>query len=126
MKSFLPAVLLTASAFAQQIVSPEVHADNLSHIDRFAWIGAFSSGGLNTNYTVQFPGLDEEANGRLRLLWIAGGKEDRLVENNQRFVEWLKSKNVRHIWTETPGAHSFRVWRRYLAEFAPLLLQEQK
>ena len=32
----------------------------------------------------------------------------------------------RLAWVPTPGQHSFRVWRRYLAEFVPLLFQEQK
>jgi hypothetical protein len=27
---------------------------------------------------------------------------------------------------ETPGAHTWRVWRRYLADFAPLLFQEKQ
>jgi len=95
----------------------------LTALDQFAWIGAFSSGGLNTNYAEQFPNLDAKANDRLRLLWISCGKDDRLVEPNRAFVEWLKSKDIRLTWTEVPGMHSFRVWRRNLAEFAPLLFR---
>jgi enterochelin esterase-like enzyme len=93
--------------------------------DRFAWVGAFSSGGLSTNYPAQYPQLDEKANQRLRLLWIACGTEDRLSESNRQFTHWLHSKNVKYTWVETPGAHSFRVWRRYLSEFAPLLFREK-
>jgi S-formylglutathione hydrolase FrmB len=33
---------------------------------------------------------------------------------------------VRYTWVETAGTHSFRVWRRYLAEFVPLLFQGKK
>ena len=98
----------------------------LNHLDRFAWIGAFSSGGLNTNFPVQFPALNARANDKLRLLWIGCGKEDRLIESNKQFCDWLKSQNVRYTWVESPGVHSFRVWRRNLAEFAPLLFQEKK
>jgi enterochelin esterase family protein len=98
----------------------------LNNLDRFAWIGAFSSGGLNTNYAAQFPTLDAQADKQLRLLWIACGKDDRLVENNQKFVDWLNSKGLRPTWIETPGEHSFRVWRRNLAAFAPLLFQDRK
>jgi len=98
----------------------------LNALDRFAWIGAFSSGGLTTNYSAQFPRLDEKANRQLRLLWIACGREDRLIEGNQQFLRWLDSQRVRYTWEETPGAHSFRVWRRYLADFAPQLFQEKK
>ncbi len=95
----------------------------LTTLDRFAWIGAFSSGGVNTNYAEQFPNLDANANDRLRLLWISCGKDDGLFEPNRAFVEWLKSKDIRHTWTEVPGAHSWRVWRRNLADFAPLLFR---
>ncbi len=97
----------------------------LNALDRFAAIGAFSSGGLNTNFPSQFPALDEKANGRLRLLWIACGEQDGLLSANQQLVDWLKSKGVRHTWVPTPGQHSFRVWRKYLAQFAPLLFQEK-
>lgn len=93
----------------------------LNALDRFAWIGAFSSGGLGEDLDATFPGLDAKANEKLRLLWIACGTEDRLLEGNRKFREWLNSKQVRHTWTETPGAHTWMVWRRYLAEFVPLL-----
>jgi enterochelin esterase family protein len=93
----------------------------LNHLDRFAWIGAFSSGGLDTNFSAAFPALDAAAGQRLRLLWISCGKDDRLVEPNRRFVQWLGSKGLHCVWTEVPGEHSWRVWRRNLAAFAPLL-----
>jgi enterochelin esterase family protein len=98
----------------------------LNALDRFAWIGAFSSGGLNTNYSAQFPHLDEKANRQLRLLWLACGKDDRLISSNQQFNEWLTSKKINYTWQESAGGHNFRVWRRYLGEFAPLLFQERK
>jgi enterochelin esterase-like enzyme len=98
----------------------------LNHLDRFAWIGAFSSGGLTTNFAAQFPTLDAKANDQLRLLWIACGRDDRLIAGNQQLCEWFKSKGIRYTWVESPGTHSFRVWRRYLAEFTPLLFQETK
>lgn len=98
----------------------------LNHLDRFAWVGAFSSGGLNTNYPAQFPAVNAKAHDQLRLLWIGCGREDGLIKPNQQFCDWLKSQDVRYTWVETPGNHSFRVWRRYLAEFAPLLFQDKK
>jgi Enterochelin esterase and related enzymes len=98
----------------------------LNNLDRFAWIGAFSSGGVSTNYLSQFPHLDKKANEKIRLLWIGCGKEDGLFAGNKKFEEWLTSEGVKHIWKESPGAHSWRVWRRYLAEFTPLLFQDKK
>ncbi len=96
----------------------------LNNLDRFAWIGAFSSGGLNTNFPAAFPALDASANPRLRQLWISCGKDDDLVETNRLFVHWLEAKGVHCTWTEVPGVHSWRVWRRNLASFAPLLFRQ--
>ena len=69
------------------------------------------------------PALDAKAGKQLRLLWISCGKEDGLLEGNQKLVEWLNLKGVHPLWTETPGEHSFRVWRRNLASFTPLLFR---
>ncbi len=95
----------------------------LNDLDRFAWIGAFSSGGLDTNFAKTFPNVDAKANDNLRLLWISCGKDDGLLKPNQEFVQWLDSEGVRHTWTEVPGVHSWRVWRRNLAAFTPLLFR---
>jgi enterochelin esterase family protein len=91
--------------------------------DRFAWIGAFSSGGLPQDFAGPFSTVNESLNSRVRLLWIGCGRQDGLVGINQKLVEWLKSRNVKLTWVETPGTHSFTLWRRYLAEFTPLLFQ---
>ncbi len=95
----------------------------LNSLDIFAWVGAFSSGGLSDDYNTAFPKLDSKADAQLRLLWIACGKEDRLIEGNRKFLDWLKSKGIHYTWVETPGAHTWMVWRRYLTEFAPLLFR---
>jgi enterochelin esterase family protein len=98
----------------------------LNNLDRFAWVGAFSSGGLRTDLASQFPALDDKANRQLRLLWIGCGKEDGLLATNKKFDEWLASKGIKHSWEESSGAHSWRVWRRNLAQFVPLLFREEK
>ncbi len=97
----------------------------LNNLDRFAWVGAFSSGGLSDDYAKDFPGLDASANSQLRVLWIACGKEDRLLEFNQKLRAWLESKGVHFTPIETPGMHTWMVWRRNLANFAPLLFQSK-
>jgi enterochelin esterase-like enzyme len=97
----------------------------LNHPDRFAWIGAFSSGGLNPDLAAAFPSLGKSANAKLRLLWIACGRDDGLIRWNQKIDQWLTAQSVGHVWHPTPGIHSFTVWRRYLAEFAPLLFQDR-
>jgi enterochelin esterase-like enzyme len=96
----------------------------LNNLDRFAWIGAFSSGGLDEDYAKSFPELDAKANSQLRLLWIACGTEDFLIGSNRKFRAWLDSKGVHYTNIETPGMHTWMVWRRNLANFAPLLFQK--
>lgn len=97
----------------------------LNALNRFAWIGAFSSGGLSEDFNAAFPALDSKANAQLRLLWIACGKDDRLIALNRKFLDWLKSRQIRHTWIETPGVHAWMVWRRNLADFASLLFQQK-
>jgi len=98
----------------------------LNALDQFAWVGSFSAGGLSDNLAATFPGLDNQANGKFRLLWVACGTEDGLITNNRKLHDWLKSKEVRHVNVETPGGHTWMVWRRNLATFTPMLFQERR
>jgi enterochelin esterase-like enzyme len=95
----------------------------LNAIDKFAWIGAFSAGGFPEDLAQDFPSLNADAAQRLRLLWIACGTEDRLIAPNRNLRTWLKSRGVPVKEIETPGAHTWMVWRRNLAEFASLLFR---
>ncbi len=95
----------------------------LNNLDKFAWVGSFSSGGMPDDFEKDFPGLDAKANHQLKLLWIACGTEDRLITANRNLREWLKTKGIQHTDIETPGMHTWLVWRRNLAEFAGLLFR---
>ncbi len=95
----------------------------LNHLDQFAWVGAFSSGGLPEQFESKFPNLDDKANKQLKLLWIACGTDDGLIKINRQFREWLKTKNINHTDIETPGAHTWMVWRRNLTDLTPLLFR---
>ncbi len=95
----------------------------LNHLDKFAWIGSFSSGGIPDEFEKDFPGLDAKANQQIRLLWVACGTEDHLITVNRKFREWLRTKGIQHVDIETPGMHTWMVWRRNLAEFATLLFR---
>jgi len=91
----------------------------LGHLDRFAWVGAFSSGGSRPDLS----SLGKDANAQLRLLWIACGRDDGLFATNQKLHDLLAANGVNHVWHPTPGIHNFPVWRRNLAEFVPLLFR---
>ena len=95
----------------------------LNTLDRFAWIGAFSSGGITPEFDKEFPALNSQSNQQIRLLWIACGTDDHLIDINRNFRAWLASKSIKHVDIETPGAHTWMVWRRNLTDFAPLLFR---
>jgi len=96
----------------------------LNHLDLFAWVGGFSSFLRNPETTIAKALADAKGtNEKLKLLWIACGKDDRLVEQAQQMSALLKQKDIRHEFLATAGNHSWPVWRRYLADFAPLLFR---
>ena len=90
--------------------------------DRFAWVGAFSSA-VPDDPDAAFPGLDANTKPPLRLLWIACGTDDFLTAANRKFWDWLQARQVPFTKIETPGGHTWPVWRRNLAHFAPLLFR---
>lgn len=95
----------------------------LNHLDKFAWVGGFSAS-VPSKETVASTLADADAtNRKLKLLWIACGKNDFLLQRNETFIALLKENNLRHEWQLTEGDHSWPVWRKYLAMFAPKLFQ---
>jgi enterochelin esterase-like enzyme len=100
----------------------------LNHTDDFAWIGAFSAGGIGSdNFAPLFPAITPQTGAqvqaKLKLLWIACGTEDGLNTPNQKFIAWLESNGMQPTAIHTPGMHAWMVWRNNLSHFAPLLFQ---
>lgn len=96
----------------------------LNFPERFLYVGAFSSGGLPSEFGDFLPKIAEVHQHPFRVLWIACGVDDRLIGINRQFTAWLKQKEVPHQFVETGGAHTWMVWRRNLATFAPMLFQK--
>ena len=97
----------------------------LNHLDRFAWVGAMSAAVPETNALSAVLDDPKGTNRKLKLLWIAIGKDDFLLKRNQDFHALLEGKGVNHTFKITEGNHSWPVWRKYLAEFAPLVFQNK-
>jgi enterochelin esterase-like enzyme len=95
----------------------------LNTLNKFGWIGAFSFGGLTEEFDKEFPALDSKSAAQLHALWIACGTDDRLIEINRKFRAWLATKSIKHTDIETPGYHTWMVWRRNLTEFTSLLFR---
>lgn len=98
----------------------------LTRLDLFAWVAGFSAAIMGDDFAQRFPILadPEKANRELRLLWIGCGRDDKLVEPARAMVKVLAEKQIRHTFRESAGTHSWRVWRLYLSEVAPLLFRE--
>jgi enterochelin esterase family protein len=94
----------------------------LNHLDRFAWIGSFSGAAEEAALKAALDHASE-TNGKLKLLWIACGRNDSLLSRNKALVAALEKSGIQHDWRETDGDHSWPVWRRYLTEFAPRLFK---
>jgi enterochelin esterase-like enzyme len=93
----------------------------LNNLDKFGWIGAFSTGGITEEFDKEFPAVNTKSTENLHLLWIACGTDDRLIDINRKVRAWLATKNVKHVDIETPGYHTWMVWRRNLTEFSSLI-----
>jgi enterochelin esterase-like enzyme len=98
----------------------------LNHPERFAWVGGFSAAVFEPKTAIAAALADPKAtDSALRLVWIACGKDDRLVENARQFSAALEEDGIRHEFHTTEGGHSWPVWRRYLEAFVPLLFVEK-
>lgn len=94
----------------------------LGNLGKFAWIGGFSSA-PNTKKPEELVPDPGEAKKNLKLLWISCGDSDRLISFSQRTHDYLKEKNVPHIYYIEPGVHDFKVWKNDLYLFSQLLFK---
>jgi enterochelin esterase family protein len=121
----------------------------LPNLERFAYVGVFSSGLLNvfarqprgagappssTPATITPAGEawikqnqakldDANLKKGLKLLWVGIGKEDFLLSTSRSTVELLKQHGYVPVTRESEGGHTWINWRNYLIEFAPQLFQ---
>jgi enterochelin esterase family protein len=111
------------------------------HLATFAYMGVYSSGATLGGGRGPAPGaapaspppsweavhLADLDNASLKtgtkLLWLATGVDDRLIANTRTTVDLLKKHGFQPEFKETPGAHTWLVWRDYLREFAPRLFR---
>ena len=96
----------------------------LHHTDKFAYVGGFSAAVHREAFIKSLPVLTPKAT-NLKLLWVACGTGDGLIEANRNLVKYLKSQDMPVTAIETTGLHTWPVWRENLANFAPLLFQSK-
>lgn len=96
-----------------------------NHLDRFAWIGAFSPA-PNTKTPDQLFPDPQEAAALLRLLWLSCGDQDDLKHLSERTHAYLAEHGVPHIWFEESGGHDWFVWKNDLYHFSQRLFKVAK
>jgi enterochelin esterase-like enzyme len=97
----------------------------------FSYCGVFSSGWIlpmqssiaDAQYDFMKKNVDL-INHNLRLFWIAmGGEEDIAYRNCQTMLSKFKELNIKFVYYEYPGGHTWPVWRNALYNFASLLFK---
>src|SRR5690606_14075559 len=89
----------------------------LANLDKFAWVGGFSSA-PNTKRGKELLANPEEAKKKLKLLWISCGDNDGLLNVSKSAHEYLENHKVPHIYYIEPGNHDFKVWKNDLYMFS--------
>jgi enterochelin esterase family protein len=125
----------------------------IPNLDKFAYLGVFSSGLLGVfpagggrgargegapatppaqpaepdrTWEKQYAAqLDNPALKKgLKLFWFSTGTDDRLIDNSKATVELFKQHGFSPVFQPSPGGHTWINWRNYLDEFAPQLFQQ--
>ena len=94
----------------------------LGNLDKFAWVGGFSSAPNTKMPEVLVPDA-EKAKKMLKLLWISCGASDGLLNFSKRTHDYLVEKDVPHIYYIEPGVHDFKVWKNGLYMFSQLIFK---
>jgi len=92
----------------------------LGNLDKFAWIGGFSSA-PNTKMPDQLLPNPDVAKDKIKLLWISCGDEDGLLKISERTRDYMAEHKVPHIFYKEPGKHDFKVWKNDLYQFSQLV-----
>jgi enterochelin esterase-like enzyme len=94
----------------------------LGNLDKFAWVGGFSSA-PNTKKPEELVPNPEEARKQLKLLWISCGDNDGLITFSKRTHDYLYENRVPHVYYIEPGVHDFKVWKNGLYMFSQFLFK---
>lgn len=88
----------------------------LGNLDRFAWVGGFSSA-PNTKPPAQLVPDPAAARTSLELLWLSCGNKDGLIRISQGVHAYLKQKDVPHVWNVDSHGHDGAHWTNNLYYF---------
>jgi enterochelin esterase-like enzyme len=81
----------------------------LSHLDTFAWLGAFSSA-PNTKPPAELVPDPAAISAKLKLIYLSSGKRDGLIFISQGVHAYLKEHGVPHLWNVDDAGHDPVTW----------------
>ena len=94
----------------------------LKHVDRFAWVGAFSAA-PNTKMPEELVPDPGHVSAELSLLWLSCGDRDKLKYISDRTHAYLAQQRVPHVWYDESGDHDWDVWKNDLYYFSKMLFR---
>ena len=94
----------------------------LAHLDRFAWLGAFSSA-PNTKAPAELVPDPATVTRQLKLFYLSCGNKDGLLRISQDLHGYLKERNVPHIWNVDVHGHDPAHWRNNQYHFSQRILR---
>jgi enterochelin esterase-like enzyme len=94
----------------------------LGNLDKFAWIGGFSSA-PNTKTPQELVPDINAAKEKIKLLYMSCGASDGLISFSKRLHDYLAKNDVPHIYFIEPGVHDFKVWKNGLFMFSQLIFK---
>jgi len=94
----------------------------LTHLDTFAWIGAFSAA-PNVKPPEQLLSDPATARAKLKLLYLSCGNQDGLINFSQRMHRYAKAHAVPHIWNVDDAGHDGNTWGNNLWHFTQLIFR---
>lgn len=94
----------------------------LAHLDRFAWVGGFSSA-PNTRPDAELLRDPAALRRDLSLLYLSCGKQDGLINVSQRVHRALQAQGVAHVWHVDEYGHDRDSWAENLFHFAQRLFR---
>ncbi len=94
----------------------------LNNIDKFAWVGGFSSAPNLQQPNVLIPKI-QQAKDKLSLLWIGCGDKDNLITGSWNLHQGLVKAKIDHVWYVDAGVHEVPVWNNNLYLMAQMLFK---
>jgi enterochelin esterase-like enzyme len=94
----------------------------INNIDKFAWVGGFSSAPNLQKPDVLVPKI-QQAKDKLSLLWIGCGDKDNLITGSWNLHQGLVKAKIDHAWYVDSGVHEVPVWNNNLYLFAQMLFK---